>query len=333
MEDDDNDEHTILSTPTILSLFQERFSKVHRLPRGLRDSWKVAQRASQGSLDRIFLDQGDIPWFVYHLLKHQINGSKTFPNKAKCRKKIAELESVSEDAQKAFANDLARLIPPATVAKVRSTLGDTLSTNLGKRPRMTEGNHESTNYCVLSTRDQTPQQTFLSSDDHVLLDSPLAKASLFYPTYLFEGIKRGPNSTAAVSMTFPATDKYPKPRVFKSICVMANKIEHLAATLFGVHIESNAGLRYVFFPGGAKILPEPRLTLRGCLHREISPYFGMETYRAIAANPDFQEELKQGYDRTNCLWMVITGDASEAATFFLALAPREGTEVKNRLYG
>ncbi|KAJ4689113.1 hypothetical protein HRR95_000480 [Exophiala dermatitidis] len=298
MEDDDNDEHTILSTPTILSLFQERFSKVHRLPRGLRDSWKVAQRASQGSLDRIFLDQGDIPWFVYHLLKHQINGSKTFPNKAKCRKKIAELESVSEDAQKAFANDLARLIPPATVAKVRSTLGDTLSTNLGKRPH-----------------------------------SPLAKASLFYPTYLFEGIKRGPNSTAAVSMTFRATDKYPKPRVFKSICVMANKIEHLAATLFGVHIESNAGLRYVFFPGGAKILPEPRLTLRGCLHREISPYFGMETYRAIAANPDFQEELKQGYDRTNCLWMVITGDASEAATFFLALAPREGTEVKNRLYG
>ena len=117
-----------------------------------------------------------------------------------------------------------------------------------------------------------------------------------------------------------------------SIEVTENKVEHLADKLFGVHLETNAGLRYLYLPRGAKVLPNPNFTLRGCQHDTISPFFGPETYRAITANPYYQDEVKQGYDYTDCVSMLISQRASEGATFLLSLAPMEGTVIKNKLY-
>ncbi|KIW37292.1 uncharacterized protein PV06_10633 [Exophiala oligosperma] len=134
-------------------------------------------------------------------------------------------------------------------------------------------------------------------------------------------------------MTFPnATIMSQKPRVIMSIEVMVNKVEHLAMELYGVHLETHQGLRYVYFPGGAKVLPNPIITLQGCQPGKISPIFGPETLNAITANPDYQDEVKQGYDCTDCVLMLISQAASDGATFLLSLAPMEGTEIKNRLY-
>lgn len=117
-----------------------------------------------------------------------------------------------------------------------------------------------------------------------------------------------------------------------TIDIMDNKVEHLASVLFGVHLETNAGLRYVYLPGGAKILPNPNFTIRGCLPDQIRSTFGSEIHHGIVANPDYQDEVKQGYSRTDCVSMLISQEASNGATFLLSLAPMEGTEIKNRLY-
>jgi hypothetical protein len=111
-----------------------------------------------------------------------------------------------------------------------------------------------------------------------------------------------------------------------------NKVEHLAAELFGVHLETTAGLRYFDIPGGIKVLPNPKLTLRGGLSDKISPIYGLETCAAIMAGPVYQEDVRQKRDRTDAVSMVVSQWASEGATLFAALAPMEATLIKDRLY-
>lgn len=112
-----------------------------------------------------------------------------------------------------------------------------------------------------------------------------------------------------------------------------NKVEHIAKELFDVHLETTAGLRYVYLPGGAKVLPNPKLTLRGCRYDIISSVFGPHASSAIAASPTYQDDIKQGRDRTGCVSMVISHRALEGAIIFASLGPREGTLIGDRLYG
>jgi hypothetical protein len=184
-----------------------------------------------------------------------------------------------------------------------------------------------------------PDTLPLDPSDHVLVDPRLEKAVKLFPSYLSEGIKRGLDTggrsflVAHISMTFPSAPvTYQKPRVVMSLGVMDNKVEHLASVLFGVHLESTAGLRYVYLPGGGKILPNPKFTIRGCQTDQILSIFGADIYQAIVAGPQYQDERQHGYSRTDCVSMLISQEVLDGATFLISLAAMEGTEIKNRLY-
>ena len=140
----------------------------------------------------------------------------------------------------------------------------------------------------------------------------LQRPQRFSPPTSQGGIKRGPEAgnktllVARISMIFPlAPVAYQKPRVVMTIEIMDNKVEHLASVLFGVHLETNAGRIYVYLPGGTKILPNPKFTIRGCQPDQICSTFGSEIHQGIVANPDYQDEVKQGYSRTDCVSMLI----------------------------
>lgn len=114
--------------------------------------------------------------------------------------------------------------------------------------------------------------------------------------------------------------------------ITSKKVEHMAKELFGVHLETTAGLRYLLLPDGAKVLPNPKLTIRGCRMDLIAFRFGTETYNALTANPAYQDEVMEMRDRTDCVSMVISQGASDGATLLLSLAPMEGTTIRNILY-
>jgi len=136
---------------------------------------------------------------------------------------------------------------------------------------------------------------------------------------------------AAISMTFPNA-------WFKgcqmSLEIKANKIEHLASVLFpNVHLETTAGLRYVCLTGISRVLPNPNLTLRGCPHKIIRSVFGADTADGLAASPEFQEEVRQGHDYTDCVSMVVSQRAEDGAFLFISLGVREGVYIRGKLYG
>lgn len=116
-------------------MFYERLDELQRPPNGLRDALDNAQRVTQDSIDKIFLDQGTIPWFAYFLVKHHAESQKTFSGKSDCRKAIAELDEASDAYQRLFAETLAKQIPRATVVKIRGIAGDVMSFNPKKRAR------------------------------------------------------------------------------------------------------------------------------------------------------------------------------------------------------
>ena len=56
-------------------------------------------------------------------------------------------------------------------------------------------------------------------------------------------------------MTFPAQLSGPKVECLMSLSILPNKIQYLAMVLFGVYIESDAGLWYVILDNGVRVLP------------------------------------------------------------------------------
>ena len=179
---------------------------------------------------------------------------------------------------------------------------------------------------------------YFSHGTHVLVNASLEDTSRLFPPYLAGAVRRVPDTSsedslaASIAMIFPdypSTDKFGCQMTLE---ITANKVEHIGREMFQAHIETTAGLRYVCLPGGAKIVPNPQVTIQGCRHDVILHNFGTETFHAISANPAYKDEIKQGRDHTDCVSMVVPHAAHEGALILLSLAPREGTLIRDRLY-
>lgn len=176
-----------------------------------------------------------------------------------------------------------------------------------------------------------------SAGDQGETNASVAAAIQLFPSELANSIRRIPDPkctgalVAAVWIAFP-----PPPDLNKIQCTMSleltdEKVQYYAWELFRVRTETKDGLQYIY-DGGAKVLPNPKTTLQGC-RREVTRFiFGNETADGIAANPIYQDEERQGRDRTDCISMVISQQACEGAIIYIRLGEREGTEIKKKLY-
>lgn len=137
---------------------------------------------------------------------------------------------------------------------------------------------------------------------------------------------------AAIDMAFPSGQTTTAYACQMIIAVTDNKTDHLAMKLFDVHLETHAGLRYVCLPGGAKVLPNPKIILQECALDVIPSVLGFETYIGIKANPMYQEERKLGRTKTRCVSMVISHIALESSLICVNLGLREGVLIREKLY-
>lgn len=191
---------------------------------------------------------------------------------------------------------------------------------------------DSTNYTAEDTN-------YFDEDKHVLIDASLAGTTDLFPAALANSIKRVPHSrsgnelVAAISTIFPTerevTDKFGCQMALE---ITADKVPYLAHKLFGVQVETKAGLRYIIWSSGSKVLPCPKFTLQGCPFDAILSVFGEEANNAMAASPKFKEDRKEWRSITDCMSMEISHLADEGATIYVSMGLWEGARIRKKLY-
>ncbi|KAK7214107.1 hypothetical protein V2G26_021285 [Clonostachys chloroleuca] len=180
---------------------------------------------------------------------------------------------------------------------------------------------------------------YFAQEEHVLVNASLTAATKLFPRDLSYAIKRNPDPrsdhdlVAAISMTFADALYMNKLDCYMALEITTDKVQHMARELFGIRLETVAGLRYVYLPGSAsKILPNPMFTLQGCGCNIIHSTFGSEVSNAIMASPKYQDDMRHARDATDAVSMMVSLSADEGATLSVHLGLWEGTEIKKKLY-
>lgn len=190
---------------------------------------------------------------------------------------------------------------------------------------------------VVNLRDHSdsqpqPSSSSANNDEHTIVNASIIACNQLFPEYLAGAIRRNSKkdctSVAAVSITFPHGNN---DKVFLSIEVMPNKIEHIAWELFATRLENDGKTRYACM-GSTKFVAKPSFALHCCRIASISRMFGQQLEKSIYANPAFKEERLNEDNCTRCIWMVVPLATVEYAKINIVLHPREGTTVKDFLF-
>ena len=179
---------------------------------------------------------------------------------------------------------------------------------------------------------------YFAPDDQVFINAALLAATKLMPRDLSNAVKRHPHPNkqntlvAAIAMSFPDARLTMNVVCQMALEITADKIQHYALVLFGVRLETTAGLRYICI-GGAQALPGPKLTLRGCKVDIIRDTFGPEVSRAIQDSPIYQDDVVINCrDCTNSVSMLISHQADEGGVILLSLGLWHGTPIMRKLY-
>ena len=343
---------TLLNATAFLIRIEERT----RLPNGYKKFWQTLQDAGRDSTPKIFYNIGGfVAWIAYIATKKAAEDKSRFKGKSDLATLMNELETKSTEYRKALAGAITNGADPEVAKRIQDLCKRLISKSPTressqqhkKRRKRTERSTSSESALIPS-----PAPTYragahgainhrlqhsIAEEGQLLVNASLAETTKFFPLYLSSAIGRVPDSydsntfAAAVSMTFPADRVTTKVECQMSIEISANKVEHLAMQLFQAHVETTAGLRYLFLPDGSKALPCPKLTLRGCKQDNIFSIFGNETCNAIMASPEYQNEVKQGLNYTESVSMLISQGAEEVGVVLLSLGLREGTLIAKKL--
>ena len=171
----------------------------------------------------------------------------------------------------------------------------------------------------------------------MFVDASLEAATFLLPPYLAGAIKKQPDVKdeciviPAISMQFFTADD-DSIRCQMTLEITENKVHYLAREMFDAHMETTSGLQYLCLPGGAKVLPNPSLTLQACRSSVISRIFGQDISSAITASLAYRSDIKLGRDDTDCVSMVVSHRAHDGAFIYMALDPRKGYSIRDKLY-
>ncbi|OAQ58271.1 hypothetical protein VFPPC_17006 [Pochonia chlamydosporia 170] len=343
----DDNHHQLDDSSNDVQWLLDRVNIFERSPKGLLEAWQLAQQSEPTSTTRIFLDQGKCAWLAYHLSKAAADQPTHFTGQSHLRRKISELEktpsayrtSIAEKLEAELGSDVRDKIERwwttsnrqrATKRRAPSEERRSPSPTASIASSLAVARGPSTVYPAFSTSGNVAEY------EHVLVNASLAETVRLVPLSLSDAIRRVPDPgdenslVASISMSFPNVRSDFGCQM--ALEIMENKIDNLARDLFDVKLETTAGLRYVCFSEGAKILPNPKFTIRGCRHDVISKAFGNEISSAVAASPAYQEDLKQWRGRTDCVWMVISHKANDTAQLCLSMELFEGTLIQRKLY-
>ncbi|KAI1562962.1 hypothetical protein PtrEW7m1_010755 [Pyrenophora tritici-repentis] len=180
--------------------------------------------------------------------------------------------------------------------------------------------------------DEVPDSAPARLTGQQTVSNPSAKrlASIF-PQYTC-GAVRNSGNTASVTMAFPAQLSGPKVECLMSLSILPNKIQYLAMELFGVHVESDAGLWYIILDNGVRVLPQYEVVLQGGKEKGIENLLGSEPSLALRKSPLRKDEVRQGKLATNCVTLRLPSNCEYDGILNLNLGLDEAFRLKDALF-
>jgi hypothetical protein len=194
-------------------------------------------------------------------------------------------------------------------------------------------NHSEHGHTVFNPiADEVPDSTPAKLSSQQTVSNPSAKrlAGIF-PQYTC-GAVRNSGNTASVTMAFPAQLSGPKVECLMSLSILPNKIQYLAMVLFGVHIESDAGIWYVTLDNGVRVLPQYEVVLQGGREEGIKSLLGSELSLALRKSPLRKDEVRQGKLATNCITLRLPSNCEYDGILNLNLGLDEAFRLKDALF-
>jgi hypothetical protein len=117
-----------------------------------------------------------------------------------------------------------------------------------------------------------------------------------------------------------------------SLSILPNKVQYLANELFGVHVESDAGLWYLILENGVRVLPQNEVVLQGGKEKAIEKLLGSEPSLALKKSPLRKDEVRQGKLATNCVTLRLPSNCEYDGILNLNLGLDEAFRLKDALF-
>lgn len=174
-----------------------------------------------------------------------------------------------------------------------------------------------------------PEEPRLVLEEHPVYYATVAECRRLFPPYMAAAIRRkaGPEDEqepiAAMSIS---------PEGVLQLELANNKVEHVARELFGAHVETADGFRYIYLQGTTKAMPNPSLVLKGGRPPAIRELLGTPIAEAVFATSAYQSEVRDGRgDSTDCVTMTIPHAASDSAEVCVLLTNKEADLLRANL--
>ena len=116
------------------------------------------------------------------------------------------------------------------------------------------------------------------------------------------------------------------------LAILPNKVQYLAMTLFGAHVEVNGLLRYIVNENGRKTIPQPLLSVQGVDIGVISQLVSPSLVLGINQSTQRLEEVRQAIHLTDCVGMRVSQSAEECAHLYFIIGLNAGFAVYSECY-
>jgi hypothetical protein len=136
-------------------------------------------------------------------------------------------------------------------------------------------------------------------------------------------------------MTFPASFEHEQTVMcFMIIGIQASKVERVAMELFGVHVDTDNGVRCLVHSSGAVSLAAPGqyIPLQGAPPDSVRKILGQAIDGAISETPQRQREVERGIHATRCVSLRIPENPNDDAILNLNLGLIQGFQMKDMLF-
>lgn len=170
----------------------------------------------------------------------------------------------------------------------------------------------------------------LTEIEFTLTNASVAECARLFPPYMTASIKRSQDPCDAQRLV-AAVSIAPEDQLRLSIT--NNKVEHIAREMFGAHIETGGGLRYLYIHDTTRAVPNPSFVLEGCRLTAIRDLLGTRIAQAVCATDMYQGELRAGGgDSTDCVSMTVPRAAQDSAEVCILLPSPEAARLRTKLY-
>ncbi|KAI1129389.1 hypothetical protein F5Y10DRAFT_238505 [Nemania abortiva] len=318
---------------------------------------------SFGPVDSTFQKEGKVVWLAYQSAKKRASGPTRFDGQAALRRKVQELDRAASYHIDAVAKKLRDTISPELRERVAGWAGHRrkrrrtdIEWMLSPTPPPpaspnTAGENRPT---ISSLCTQQPSNTYntlpnvrgiITESSFPVLSRPFtalgsqhsfsttspSKAKAILPDDLFHALNKSYSSenklVACIGMS------YSKEREYCQIAldIHPSKVQRFAQELFGVNLETNAGLRYLAM-GYIKVLPSPKTTIQGCRLDVMESFFGRMLYSAIQASGFYKRDIQELSDHTRAVSMEVSRNAEDVAVLTLRTDCLRFADVWAELY-